>query len=90
MLRSTLLCTAAILIGALAGPAGASAPLTDGSGISDQDRFASSGQAASDENVLIARHGADDPAGDDRGGRSGKGGKGGKGRGGRDDGPNHT
>ncbi|WP_373502376.1 hypothetical protein [Aestuariivirga sp.] len=35
----------------------------------------------------LARRGADDPAGDDRGGRKGKGGKG---RGGHDDGPNHT
>ena len=46
--------------------------------------------------IVIARRGADDPAGDDRGGRrkddkrdkSGKSGKG-KGRGGNDDGPNH-
>ena len=36
----------------------------------------------------LAKHGADDPPGDDRGGR--RGGKGGKGRGGHDDGPNHT
>jgi hypothetical protein len=34
--------------------------------------------------ILLVRHGADDPAGDDRGGR------GGKGRGGHDDGRNHT
>jgi hypothetical protein len=34
--------------------------------------------------VLLARHGKDDPAGDDRGG------KGEKGRGGNDDGPNHA
>jgi hypothetical protein len=33
----------------------------------------------------VARHGADDPVGDDRGGK-----RGGKGRGGHDDGPNHT
>ena len=39
--------------------------------------------------TIIARHGADGPAGDDRGGR-GKGGKGGKRGGGADDGPNHT
>jgi hypothetical protein len=36
--------------------------------------------------LLLARHGADDPAGDDRGGR----GRDGKGRGGHDDGPNHA
>jgi hypothetical protein len=34
----------------------------------------------------LARHGADDPLGDDRGGKR----RGGKGRGGHDDGPNHT
>lgn len=44
---------------------------------------------ATTDGVVIARRGrgADDPAGDDNGGR--KGGKGGKGRGGHDDGPNH-
>ena len=93
MLRSTLLCAAAILFGAVAVPAGASIPPTAGTSISSQDRLVVSGQAASREDGLIARHGADDPAGDDRGGKngkSGKGGKGGKGRGGHDDGPNHT
>jgi hypothetical protein len=48
--------------------------------------------------LILARRGADDPPGDDRGGdngnRGGKGGKGGgkggKGRGGHDDGPGHT
>jgi len=62
---------------------------------------ASTAQPAGD--IVIARRGADDPAGDDHGGR-GRGkddkgkddkggknkGKGGKGRGGHDDGPNHT
>lgn len=44
---------------------------------------------AATDGVVIARRGrgANDPAGDDNGGR--KGGKGGKGRGGHDDGPNH-
>ncbi|MFO1050455.1 MAG: hypothetical protein U1E52_21460 [Geminicoccaceae bacterium] len=37
--------------------------------------------------IVLAKHGADDPPGDDRGGRRGKGGKG---RGGHDDGPQHT
>ena len=49
---------------------------------------------ASAAQLKVARHGADDAPGDDRGGHrngdSGKGGKGGKGRGGHDDGPNHT
>ncbi|MFO1070262.1 MAG: hypothetical protein U1E14_17240 [Geminicoccaceae bacterium] len=44
---------------------------------------------ASASGIVLARKGADDPAGDDRGGnRGGK--SGGKGRGGHDDGPNHT
>ena len=63
---------------------------TDGTSVSGQDRLVFAGQPASHEIMVIARHGADDPAGDDRGGKSGKGGKGGKGRGGHDDGPNHT
>lgn len=37
--------------------------------------------------IIVARRGADDPAGDDHGGKV-RGGKGGKG--GLDDGPNHT
>ncbi len=59
----------------------------------DSTPLAISGTTSPDGSILIlARHGADDPAGDDRGGDKGKRGKGkgGKGRGGLDDGPNHT
>jgi hypothetical protein len=67
-------------------------------------RLAPAVAAAPSESIVIARRGADDPPGDDRGGRGrgkddkngkgkdDKGGKNkgkGKGRGGKDDGPNH-
>lgn len=47
-------------------------------------RSSISGQA-NGKVLLLARNGADDPAGDDRGGR-----KGGRGRGGHDDGAGHA
>ena len=53
-----------------------------------------SNSAASGAVAVLARRGADDPAGhdvgDDKGGQRGKPDTGGKGRGGHDDGPNHS
>ena len=45
--------------------------------------------ATSSDQVILARRGADDPAGHDRGGQNRRG-RGGSGRGGHDDGANHT
>lgn len=92
--------TAAAIV--VAGAASGFAATAPGVGLGLGDAVAAPA-AQQPGDIVIARRGADDPAGDDHGGRGkddkgkdDKGGnnkskgKGGKGRGGHDDGPNHT
>ena len=95
----TGLAAAAIVVAGTAAGFAATAPGIDLAGSNPVLAPAASDGGA----IVIARRGADDPPGDDHGGR-GRGkddrgkddkggkskGKGGKGRGGHDDGPNHT
>ncbi len=78
----SLTAIAAIAVAALASQASASA-------MSPASDMLSAG-AISSPVQIFSKHGADDRAGDDRGGKAGKGGKGGKGRGGADDGKGHA
>lgn len=71
------------------------ASLTLGTGLigpawstTSRDGYAVTSVPSTGSGIVLAKHGTDDPPGDDRGGR--RGGKGGKGRGGHDDGPHHT
>lgn len=80
-LRNLCLSTAAIL--SLASAAGAY-PAVD---TTPPQSLVSTSSTAGKPLLLLARHGADDPAGHDRGEARGHGGKG---RGGHDDGPGHA